>query len=53
VISFRPRLRVPPSMRTVMLGACLGIFAAFSVLGFFSSLVPTFLHGTLGVPTSP
>jgi MFS family permease len=49
VISFRPRLGVPPSMRTVMLGACLGIFAAFSVLGFFSSLVPTFLHGTLGV----
>jgi MFS family permease len=25
------------------------VFAAFSILGFFSSLVPTFLHGTLGV----
>jgi MFS family permease len=49
VISFRPRLGVPAAMRTVMFGACLGIFAAFSVLGFFSSLVPTFLHGTLGV----
>jgi MFS family permease len=49
VISFRPRLGVPAAMRAVMLGACLGIFAAFSVLGFFSSLVPTFLHGTLGV----
>jgi len=49
VISFRPRLGVLPAMRTVTLGACLGIFAAFSVLGFFSSLVPTFLHGTLGV----
>jgi MFS family permease len=48
-IRIRPRLGVPPSMRTVMLGGCLGIFAAFSVLGFFSSLVPTFLHGTLGV----
>jgi hypothetical protein len=33
----------------VMLGACLGVFAAFSVLGLFSSLVPTFLHGVLGV----
>ena len=33
----------------VMLGACLGVFAAFSVLGLFSSLVPTFLHGILGV----
>ena len=32
-----------------MLGACLGVFAAFSVLGLFSSLVPTFLHGILGV----
>ena len=36
-------------MRTVVLGACLGVFAAFSILGFFSSLVPTFLHGILGV----
>jgi MFS family permease len=36
-------------MRVVMLGAGLGIFAAFSVLGLFSSLVPTFLHGILGV----
>ncbi len=36
-------------MRAVVLGACLGVFAAFSILGFFSSLVPTFLHGILGV----
>jgi len=49
VISLRPRLGVPPAMRAVVLGACLGIFAAFSVFGFFSSLVPAFLHGTLGV----
>jgi predicted MFS family arabinose efflux permease len=48
-ISLRPGLAVPPGMRTVMLGACLGVFAAFSVLGLFSSLVPTFLHGVLGV----
>jgi MFS family permease len=49
VIKVRLRLGVPPSMRTVMVGACLGVFAAFSILGFFSSLVPTFLHGVLGV----
>jgi predicted MFS family arabinose efflux permease len=49
VISLRSGLGVPPAMRAVMLGACLGVFAAFSILGFFSSLVPTFLHGTLGV----
>jgi MFS family permease len=49
VIRFRPRIAVPPRMRTVMLGACLGVFTAFGVLGLFSSLVPTFLHGILGV----
>ena len=35
-----------------MPGACLGVFAAFSVLGLFSSLVPTFLHGVLACITS-
>lgn len=45
----RPRIDVPPGMRTVMLGAGLGVFAALTVLGLFSSLVPTFLHETLGV----
>jgi MFS family permease len=48
-VSLRPRLGVPPGMGPVMLGACLGVFAAFSVLGLFSSLVPTFVHGILGV----
>ena len=48
-VSFRPRMAVPAGMGAVMLGACLGVFAAFSVLGLFSSLVPTFLHGVLGV----
>jgi MFS family permease len=48
-IRLRPRIGVPPGMRAVMLGAGLGVFAAFTVLGLFSSLVPTFLHGTLGV----
>ena len=49
VIRVRPRLGVPPDLRAVMTGACLGVFAAFSILGTFSSLVPTFLHGILGV----
>ena len=48
-VSLRPALGVPPQIRAVVLGACLGVFAAFSILGFFSSLVPTFLHGILGV----
>ena len=49
VISVRPRLGVPPRMLAVLTGACLGVFAAFSILGFFSSLVPVFLRGILGV----
>ena len=49
IVSLRPRLGVPPKMRTTMLGAGLGVFAAFTVLGLFSSLVPTFVHGILGV----
>jgi MFS family permease len=40
---------IPTNMRLVMLGAMLAIFAAFTVAGLFSSLVPTFLRGTLGV----
>lgn len=48
-ISLRPQLGVPAPMRAVTTGACLGVFAAFSVLGSFSSLVPTFLNGILGV----
>jgi hypothetical protein len=47
---FRLRLQVgvPARMRLVMLGAMLGIFAAFTVAGLFSSLVPSFLSGILG-----
>jgi len=48
-IRVRPRLAAPHGMAAVMLGASLGVFAAFAVLGLFSSLVPTFLHGVLGV----
>jgi hypothetical protein len=36
-------------MRLVMAGAMLGIFAAFTLAGLFSSLVPSFLRGILGV----
>lgn len=43
------QVEVPPNIRLVMLGAMLGIFAAFTVAGLFSSLVPSFLRGTLGV----
>ena len=41
----------PPRRRSgrPLIGAGLGVFAAFTVLGLFSSLVPTFLHGILGV----
>jgi MFS family permease len=49
VFSLRPHLGIPARMRAVTIGACLGVFAAFSVLGSFSSLVPTFLNGILGV----
>ena len=48
-VSFRPRLAAPPGVRVALIGAGLGVFAAFSVLGQFSSVVPTFLHGILGV----
>src|SRR5262249_34734606 len=49
VIRAGPRVAAAPGMRAAMLGTCLGAFAAFSTLGFFGSLVPTFLHGILGV----
>ena len=47
--NLRPHLGIPARMRAVTIGACLGVFAAFSVLGSFSSLVPTFMDGILGV----
>jgi MFS family permease len=49
VVSLRPHLAIPVRMRSVVFGACLGGFAAFSVLGSFSSLVPTFMQGILGI----
>ena len=48
-LSGAPSYRVPAGMRLAMLGAMLGISAAFSLLGLFSSLVPSFLRGILGV----
>jgi MFS family permease len=49
--SFRLRLRagVPAGMRLLILGAGLGVFAAFALLGLFSSLMPSFVRGVLGV----
>ena len=44
-----PALPPRPEVRTPLIGASLGVFAAFTVLGLFGSLVPTFLHGILGV----
>jgi len=43
------QIKVPANMRLAMLGAMLGVFAAFTLLGLFSSLVPSFLRGILGV----
>ncbi|MEU6602971.1 MFS transporter [Streptomyces flaveolus] len=48
-VGLRPNLAVPVPLRAVMAGATLAVFAAFSVLGLFSSLVPGFLRGTLGL----
>lgn len=47
--NLKPDIGIPSDMRAVMAGAALGIFAAFSLLGLFSSLVPTFLGEILGV----
>lgn len=49
VFQIRLQLEVPADIRLVMLGAMLGIFASFSLAGLFSSLVPSFLRGVLGV----
>ena len=49
--AFRPHLRigVPANMRLLMVGAGLAVFAAFTMLGLFSSLVPTFVRNVLGI----
>jgi MFS family permease len=49
VFRWRLQVGVPAHMRLVMLGAMLGIFVAFTLAGLFSSLVPSFLSGILGV----
>ncbi|MEU5711713.1 MFS transporter [Streptomyces flaveolus] len=48
-VTLRPDIGVPAPMRGAVAGAALAVFAAFSVLGLFSSLVPGFLRGTLGL----
>ena len=49
--AFRPHLRigVPANMRLLMVGAGLAVFATFTMLGLFSSLVPTFVSDVLGI----
>jgi hypothetical protein len=49
--AFRVRLRAgaPAGMRAVMLGAGLGVFAAFTLFGVFSGLMPSFVRGVLGI----
>jgi MFS family permease len=49
--AFRPHLRigVPANMRLLMVGAGMAVFAAFTMLGLFSSLVPTFVSDVLGI----
>ena len=52
-ISVRPRLGVPPGMLAVLTGACLGVFAAFSILGFFSSWYRSSCAASWASATSP
>lgn len=49
VVALTPNVGVPVDLRSVMAGAALGIFAAFTLLGLFSSLTPTFLTDGFGV----
>ena len=49
VFRLRPQVGVPAPMRLVMAGAMLAIFAAFTLPGLFSSLVPSFMRGILSV----
>jgi MFS family permease len=50
-IDLRPSLAVPRSIRSAFLPAALGIFSAFSILGFFAALVSSVLRTTLHQPS--
>jgi MFS family permease len=41
--SVRPRLGVPPEIRTQFVSPAVGAFAVFAVLGFYTALVPSLL----------
>ncbi|MEU4605262.1 MFS transporter [Kribbella sp. NPDC023972] len=46
--AYRPqRVAVPSSAKSLFFASALGAFAAFAILGLFTSLAPTFLAGTL------
>lgn len=47
-LGLRPQLSVPTEGRRAFFSAAIAVFAAFSLLGLFSSLVPQFLSETLG-----
>jgi len=48
--TYRPqRIRVPRGSRGVFFGIAALAFAAFSVLGIFTSIAPSFVAGTLGI----
>ncbi|MBZ4488044.1 MFS transporter [Microbacterium sp. cx-55] len=49
-VHYRPqRLAVPPASRGAFVAAGFGAFAAFALLGLFTSLAPTILGSTFGV----
>lgn len=50
-INLRPSLAVPRAIRPAFLPAALGIFSAFSILGFFAALVSSVLRTTLHQPS--
>jgi MFS family permease len=50
-IDLRPSLAVPRPIRPAFLPAALGIFSAFSILGFFAALVSSVLRTTLHQPS--
>lgn len=50
-VDLRPSLAVPASIRAAFLPAALGIFSAFSILGFFAALVSSVLRTTLHQPS--
>ena len=47
--TFAPRLAVPRSIRAPFIGSAVAAFATFSVLGFYSALLPSLLRQSLQI----